>query len=115
MLTRLRDMGVSVHPHISNTDYDYCGATPFEIQKHTVELLTESPRAYVLNSMGTGKTKAALWAFDYLRRVKAVNRMLVVVPLSTMHFTWGREIFQTVPQYKFNVLHHNMREKRFER
>jgi SNF2 family DNA or RNA helicase len=106
-------MGVDVHPHINNTDYDYCGAKPFDIQKNTVELLTENHRAYVLNSMGTGKTKAALWAFDYLRRVKAASRMLVVAPLSTLHFTWGREVMMTTPQYRFNVLH-GSRDKRFK-
>jgi len=114
MLDQLRDMGVAVHPHLYDTDYDFSGGQPFDTQRHTVEHLTENPRAYVLNSMGTGKTKAGLWAYDFLRRVKAVNRMLVVCPLSGMQFTWGREIFRTVPQYKYNVLH-GTRAKRFEK
>jgi SNF2 family DNA or RNA helicase len=105
MLQNLRAMGVAAHPHISQSNYDWCGGKPFDIQKKTVELLTEHPRAYVLNSMGTGKTKCALWAFDYLRRSTSCRRMLVVAPLSTLRFTWGREIFLTTPQYKFNVLH----------
>jgi len=37
--------------------------------------------------------------------------MLVVCPLSTMRFTWGREIFLTTPAYKSVVLH-GEREKR---
>lgn len=113
MLDRLRQLGVPVHPHVADTDYDYCGGQPFDIQKHTVEHLTENPRAYCLNSMGTGKTKAGLWAYDFLRRTKSVNRMLVVAPLSTLQFTWGREIFSTVPQYKYNILHGD-RERRFK-
>lgn len=106
-------MGVAAHPHIAQSNYDWCGGKPFDIQKKTVELLTEHPRAYVLNSMGTGKTKCALWAFDYLRRSTSCRRMLVVAPLSTLRFTWGREIFLTTPQYKFNVLHGD-REKRLK-
>ena len=31
--------------------------------------------------------------------------MLVVAPLSTLHFTWAREIFQTVPRLKYHILH----------
>ena len=49
-----------------------------------------NPRSYVLNSMGTGKTKACIWAFDYLRSIGRAQRMLVVCPLSTMDFTWAR-------------------------
>jgi SNF2 family DNA or RNA helicase len=112
MLDQLRKMGVDVHPHIWDTDYDFCGGTPFDTQRHTVELLTENQRAYCLNSMGTGKTKAGLWAYDFLRRAKSANRMLVVAPLSGLQFTWGREIFRTVPQYRYNILH-GSREKRF--
>lgn len=110
MLGRLRGMGVAVHPHVAD-NYDYRNGTPFDIQRSTVELLTENPRAYVLNSMGTGKTKCVCWAFDYLRRVRSANKMLVVCPLSTMRFTWAREIFVTIPGYKVNVLH-GSREKR---
>ena len=112
MLDRLRDMGVAVHPHVTDHGYDFNGGTPFEIQRTTVELLTENPRAYVLSSMGTGKTKCVCWAFDYLRRVRSANRMLVVAPLSTLRFTWAREIFLTTPQYKTAVLHAATREKR---
>jgi len=112
-LPRLRRMGIAVHQHVTDSGYDYRGGTPFEIQKSTVELLTENPRAYVLNSMGTGKTKCVCWAFDYLRRVKSANRMLVVCPLSTMKFTWAREIFVTTPGYKVNILH-GSRAKRHE-
>lgn len=111
MLNRLRGMGIEVHPHVTTSGYDYSGGTPFDIQRTTVELLTENPRAYVLNSMGTGKTKCVLWAYDYLRRVSSARKMLVVCPLSTMRFTWAREVFMTTPQYKTAVLH-GSREKR---
>jgi SNF2 family DNA or RNA helicase len=105
MLDRLRGMGVAVHDHVGDSGYDYAGGTPFDVQRTTVELLTENHRAYVLSSMGTGKTKCVCWAYDYLRRVSSAHKMLVVCPLSTMRFTWQREIFMTIPGYKTAILH----------
>lgn len=109
----LRNIGAITHPPV-DAAYDWCGGTPFDIQKKTVTLLTDNPRAYVLNSMGTGKTKAALWAYDYLRRCGSANRMLVVCPLSTMRFTWAREAFETVPHLKVGVLHAANKTKRLD-
>jgi SNF2 family DNA or RNA helicase len=102
----LRQLGMLKHPHINESGYDWCGGTPFDpVQTKTVELLTENPRAFVLNSQGTGKTKAALWAFDYLQRLRMVKRMLVVAPLSTLTFTWAREILGTCSRLKYVVVH----------
>ena len=112
---KLRNIGAVAHPHVLSSGYDFCGGTPFDpVQTKTVELLTENPRAYVLNSMGTGKTKAALWAYDYLRRRGVAHKMLVVAPLSTLRFTWGREIMETVPHYKFGILHAPNKTKRLD-
>src|SRR5262245_25881164 len=100
----LRAVGVAVPPSIRTT-YDWCGDVPFEIQIRSCELLTENPRSYLLNSMGTGKTAAALWAFDYLRKLKSVNKMLVVCTISGMTFTWGHEIMKRTPHLRWAVLH----------
>jgi SNF2 family DNA or RNA helicase len=108
----LRGMGYDV-PSPILTHYDWCGGSPFSSQKSTAALLTLEPRAYVLNGMGTGKTKAALWAYDYLRSNNACGKMLVSAPLSTLTFVWAREIFATVPHMKCVVLH-GTREKRLE-
>jgi SNF2 family DNA or RNA helicase len=110
--TSLREFGAIKHPRITSSGYDFCGGTPFDIQLRTVEMLTENPRAYVLSSMGTGKTKCACWAFDYLKRTGAAKRMLVVAPLSTLRFTWLREIFQTTPHLKSVVLHGSLDRRR---
>lgn len=64
-------------------------------------------------SGNTGKTNAALWAYDYLRRVKQVKRMLVICPLSTMERTWGDGVFSTFPHLDFAVLH-GTRERRLK-
>lgn len=78
---------------------------PFHAQKMTVAMLTVEKRAYVLNGMGTGKTRTALWAFDYLRSEGEAKRMLVVAPLSTLTLTWASEAFAITPHLKVNVLH----------
>ena len=109
----LRNLGYDVPAPIL-THYDWAGGSPFDVQKKTCAMLTTNPRAYVLNGMGTGKTKSALWAFDYLRSVGLAQRMLVVAPLSTLNFTWSREIFNTLPHLSSVVLH-GSRAKRFER
>ena len=109
----LRNLGYEVPAPIL-MHYDWAGGKPFEVQKKTCAMLTTNPRAYVLNGMGTGKTKSALWAFDYLRSVGLAQRMLVVAPLSTMNFTWAREVFNTLPHLSCVTLH-GSRAKRLER
>jgi SNF2 family DNA or RNA helicase len=95
--------------------YDWPGSSkPFEVQRKTCELLTLNSHAYVLNSMGTGKTKAALWAWDYLRNAGRAGKLIVVAPLSTLQFTWGREVFATIPHRKYAILHGD-KAKRLER
>lgn len=91
--------------------YDYRGGKPFDVQKRTVEMLVENPHAYVLNGMGTGKTKTALWAWDVLNQEGAAKKLLVVCPLSTMKFVWAREVFNTIPGKKVEILHGTREER----
>lgn len=100
----LRKLGFDVPPPILS-HYDWCGGTPFEAQRKTCALLTMNNRAYVLNGMGTGKTKSALWAWDYLRSNGLAGKLLVLAPLSTLKFTWAREVLNTIPHRKCVVLH----------
>ena len=107
----LRAIGYDVPPSI-RTNYDFCGGTPFEIQTKTCELITENPRCYVLNSMGTGKTRAALWSFDYMKKLGLVNKLLVVCPLSTMNFTWAAEVLRATPHLRWAVLYGTAAKRR---
>ena len=107
-----RNLGVPVPAPIL-TRYDWAGSKPWDIQKVTAALLTESPRCYVLSSMGTGKTRAVLYAADYLMRQGLAKRMLIVAPLSTLTPVWEREIFNLMLKRKVRVLY-GAREKRLK-
>jgi superfamily II DNA or RNA helicase len=100
-------------PILSQYDFPQTVSKPaFEVQKKTCALLTMAQRAYVLNGMGTGKTKCAIWAFRYLQKTKRAKRMLVVAPLSTLVFVWQREAFEVDPSIKVTVLHGDAKLRR---
>jgi SNF2 family DNA or RNA helicase len=61
--------------------------------------------------MGTGKTRAALYAFDYLRKLGRAKKLLVSAKLSTLTPVWENELFRLFPHLKFKVLYGTM-EKR---
>jgi SNF2 family DNA or RNA helicase len=107
-----RNVGLPVPTPIL-TRYDWRGSTPWDIQKSTAALLTESERCYVLSTMGCGKTRATLYAADYLMRNGMAKRMLVVAPLSTLTPVWEREIFGLMMRRNVSVLY-GTREKRLK-
>lgn len=100
----LRNLGYAV-PSPVMSGYDWGGTTPFKAQIITTAMLTVEPRAYVLNTMGTGKTRSVLFAYDFLRKRFSCKKMLVAAPLSTLNFTWAKEIFQVFPRYRVVVVH----------
>jgi SNF2 family DNA or RNA helicase len=112
----LRNLGFEV-PDPMPLHYLYPKASgrhdPFEAQRESATFLSMQSRAFCLNGMGTGKTNASLWAYDYLRRTKQAKRMLVVCPLSTMERAWGDSIFSTFGHLDYQVLH-GTRERRLK-
>lgn len=106
----MRHLGVDV-PNPMLSYYDWVGGKPYAVQRATCRLLTEHPRAYVLNDLGTGKTKTVLWAWDYLHKCGMAKKLLVVAPLSTLNFVWAREAFSTLPHRKCVVLHGTRQER----
>jgi SNF2 family DNA or RNA helicase len=78
---------------------------PYATQLNTACFVSSNPRCFVNNAMGTGKTVSSLWAYDYLRKAKQVNKMLIVCPLSTMQRTWADETFRTFPHLQTNILY----------
>jgi hypothetical protein len=93
-------------PSPIRTDYDWPGRfKPRWHQVDTAEFFTLNPRSHCHSGMRVGKTLAALWAADYLRKQKKIKRTLIVAPLSTLWDVWESEIFQSFPLRTFVVLH----------
>ncbi len=106
----LRHLGWRV-PNPMLLYYDWCKGKPFAVQRATCDLMTSNERAYVLNSPGTGKSKAALWSWDYLYGQGLCKKMLVVATLSTLNFVWARECFATLPHRTVKILHGTKRTR----
>lgn len=86
---------------------------PFRVQKLTAALLSSHQRAYCLNELGTGKTRATLWAYDYLRSNGLAHKALIIAPLSTLDNVWRKEIFHILPELSVGVLH-GTKQKRLQ-
>lgn len=78
---------------------------PFEAQRETAGFLSLHSRAFVLNDLGTGKTLAALWAYDYLRAKGLAEKLLVICPLSTLERAWADELFFHFRHLTYRVLY----------
>jgi len=98
-------------PSPIHTQYDWNGTDPFETQEITAAMLTLSRRAYVLNDMGTGKTRSTLYAIDYLMKTGEVDKVLVVAPLSTLTCVWEQEVFNVFPHRTTVALHGTKRQR----
>lgn len=111
----LRHIGFKV-PSPMRLYYDFphpADEPPFKTQFATCEAMSENPRFYNLNDKGTGKTRTALWTWKYLCDTGMCGKMLVVAPLSTLHFTWMAEIFKIFgDKVKGVVLHGTARQRR---
>ena len=87
------------------TQYDWNDDTPFQTQKITAALLTMQPRAYVLSEMGTGKTRGALHAVNFMIKTGDIRKTLVVAPLSTLVTVWDTEIFRYFNHLSTGILY----------
>lgn len=107
----LRNLGLEA-PSPIQYYYDWGGGSPFASQRATADLCSVARRAYVLSEMGVGKTRAVLWAYDYLRRVGEAHKLLVVAPLSTLSTVWENEIFENLPHLTVKVLYGSKEKRR---
>lgn len=109
----LRNLGIQAPSPILSY-YDWPGRfKPFAHQKEVAQFLTLYNRAFNFSDLGTGKTVATLWAYDYLRSRGVRHKALVVTPLSTLERTWADEMFNHFPHLTYSVLH-GSREKRLK-
>ena len=112
--TLLRNLGYNVRPPMMES-YDWNGDTPFEAQRITAALITTNRRSYVLNGIGTGKTRSVLYAYDYLKKAAdTYGKLLVTAPLSTLRQTWEREVAMVFPHLRVKVLHAHSKAKRIK-
>ena len=112
----LRKLGHKV-PSPMRLYYDFphpADEPPFETQFDTCEKMSENPRFYNLNDKGTGKTRTALWTWKYLYQTGQCRKLLVVAPLSTLHFTWAAEVFKIFGKTVKVVVLHGTKKKRLE-
>lgn len=101
----LRNLGYAAPAPIRHY-YEWSGRyTPFKAQKEAAAFLSMHRRAFNLSELGTGKSLAALWAYDYLRSIDQLNKVLIISPLSTLERTWADEVFNHFPHLNFAVLH----------
>jgi SNF2 family DNA or RNA helicase len=97
----LRNLGLNAPSPILYDGFLFGGRyKPMEHQTKTAEFLTLHRRAFVFNTMGTGKTAAALWTMDYLKQRGHIKKILIIAPLSVMD-VWVNEAFSVIPQWSF--------------
>ncbi len=107
----LRNLGINAPSPIKH-HYDWPGRyKPFFAQRETADFLSLHHRSFVFNDIGTGKTLATLWAFDYLKNAGVVNKVLVVSPLSTLERTWADEVWQHFPHLNAVVLYGSAKQR----
>lgn len=91
----LTDLKIKGVPSTIERDYNWPGQfKPFAHQKETAAFLTLRKRAFCFNEQGTGKTAAVIWAADYLMKIGAVRRVLIICPLSIMKSAWQQDLFK---------------------
>lgn len=111
----LRNLGVKDLVSPITARYGWPGRhKPFAHQVETASFLTLNPKAFVFNDPGTGKTLSALWAADYLMKLKKVRRCLILCPLSIMHDAWMNGISNSIIHRSAIVAHHSQASRRIE-
>lgn len=78
---------------------------PMSHQVVTSDFMTRHKRGFVLNSIGTGKTLSAYWAFDYLRSQGLAHKALVISPISVMRDTHAEELKWSFPHLRYAIVY----------
>jgi SNF2 family DNA or RNA helicase len=101
-----RNMGTELPTPMKANGYAFPGRfPPFKHQLDTADFMAGYDRCFVLNSPGTGKTAAAIWAADYLMQQGVIRKVLVLCPMSCMGAVWADELFNCAPHATQAVIH----------
>lgn len=84
--------------------YNYPGKDPaMEHQKRIAEFVTIHQKCFNFSDTGTGKSRASLWASDYLMGAGLVKRVLILSPLSIVRTAWEADLFATCLHRSYGV------------
>lgn len=101
---KLKRLGYKNTPSPISVQYSYPGFdAPMSHQRATAEFMTLHRRCFCFNDMGTGKTRALIWAADYLMTKGLVKRVLIVAPLSILRTAWESDIMVTAMHRSMGV------------
>ena len=101
----LRNIGIAAPSPITSF-YKWPGRyKPLNHQIEMASFKTLYDRCFDLSEPGAGKTASSLWAADYLMEAGAVQRVLVMCPLSSTVLTWMKDIFDVLPHRTATVVH----------
>jgi SNF2 family DNA or RNA helicase len=113
-LLRLAERGLDVPDPMASYDWPIIpGDEPFSTQKEVSSFMVLNPRSFVFSDMRTGKTRAALWATDWLMsKSKHRIRTLVVSDLNALEETWAHEITTNLLGRRTYAMLHGTADKR---
>jgi SNF2 family DNA or RNA helicase len=111
----LKNLRIKDVPSPIQAKYDWPGLyKPFDHQVTTSSFLTLHRRAFCFNEQGTGKTGSVIWAADYLMKIGAIKRVLVLCPLSIMQSAWENDLFRFAMHRTCAIAHSYSKEKRMD-
>ena len=111
----LKNLRIKDVPSPIQAKYDWPGLyRPFDHQVTTASFLTLHRRAFCFNEQGTGKTGSVIWAADYLMKIGAIKRVLVLCPLSIMQSAWENDLFRFAMHRTCAIAHSYSKEKRMD-
>lgn len=109
----LRNLGIKNIPSPIEGQYEWTGLhAPLEHQKTTASFVTMHKKCFIFNEQGTGKTASAIWAADYLMKIGAIRRVLVLCPLSIMSAAWESDLFTFAMHRTCAIAHSYSPDKR---
>jgi SNF2 family DNA or RNA helicase len=102
----LTEMGYDSVPSPLLRDYNWSGKyDPFDHQRTTSSFLSVRRKAFCFSEQGTGKTASVIWSADYLLKIGAIKRVLVLCPLSIMQSAWQQDLFKFAMHRSCGIAH----------
>jgi SNF2 family DNA or RNA helicase len=107
-------VNVEERKYLGGKPYPYRGVPfPFKHQVETANFVVNTPRCFVLDEIGTGKSWSVTWAIDFLIQTGQVHNILIVAPLSTMEIVWLRTFFHLNASLDVDVLKGTAAKRKF--